>query len=98
MSGVVYLVSHPGAGGDVLLRVLEAAQRYVAHHADLAIPAAPGSSALFDLHRSFKDLQAAVQAMNRRFSDDDNQTVLRTLAAGNDREAAFATARQARSP
>lgn len=95
MSGVVYLVAHPGAGGDVLLRVLEAAQRYVAHHADLTTP---GAAAPCDLDRSFKDLRAAVRDMNRRFSDDGNQTMLRTLTAGNGREAALPGARQARSP
>lgn len=98
MSGVVYLVSHPGAGGDVLLRVLEAAQRYVAHHADLTTPSATGSSALFDLHRSFRDLQTAVRTMNRRFSDDESQVTLRMLAGGGGREASLPAARQGYSP
>lgn len=85
MSGVVYLVSHPKAGGDVLLRVLEAAQRYIACHADLATPADPEAPPLANLRRSFNDLQLAVRDMNRRFSEDEGRTVLDALAASGDR-------------
>lgn len=83
MSGVVYLMSHPKAGGDVLLRVLEAAQRYIACHADLVTPA--DGAPLADLRRSFNDLQVAVRDMNRRFSEDEGGTMLDALASGADR-------------
>lgn len=93
MSGLVYLVSHPKAGSDVLLRVLEAAQRYIACHADLAVPPDAQAAPLADLHRSFNDLQAAVRDMNRHFSEDDGRTMLDALAACGDCGPALAVAR-----
>ena len=96
MSGLVYLVSHPKAGGDVVLRVLEAAQRYMACHAELATPPAVADTPavpLADLRRSFNDLQSAVREMNRRFSEDDGRTMLDALAACGDRGRALALTR-----
>jgi len=89
MGGVVYLVSHPKSGGDVLLRVLEAAQRYIACHADFVAPPdphmPPGQDVRQDLHRSFNDLQAAVRDMNRRLGQDGGASLLNPLLTDTDR-------------